>query len=193
MQARSPRPFYHHQCYAHGLHLAVQETLKADGTTENAGLLDATTELDNAAASANSIGSLLDEIRAISKDFRRPKRANKLAKLSALRTRLDSPVRWDSSFLMMKRFVKLKACIEEVFRAEKKIFPLSTEQMEEIRRIIKILQCVARATKKLSGDDVTLLDADLVLEVSKYFFLSLESPFPSRRGLSLKSRLTTLL
>lgn len=195
-KAVSPNPFYHHLCYCHALHLAVQETFKrglvssfeepSDGEYSSFMGFDSDEQIietdsledpeeDDFAFAFDEDQSEIEEegnssspvskVRKICKEFKNTKKAGELARICPLRIQLDSPIRWNSTLVMLERFLEVECFVREIYQENGDTFPLQADDLRCVKFIVKILQHVKTAMLGLSQEKINLLDADSIIEV----------------------------
>ncbi|XP_003738410.1 uncharacterized protein LOC100905896 [Galendromus occidentalis] len=176
--------FYHQLCFAHGLHLAVLDTLKVTTHTAPAewDLVDVQAdgeeqpddELERVSPEyCSSSGSLVNAVREECQKFQRSPAMNdelqKLALAAGCQVKLvvDIRIRWSSTLRMLQNFLKNENPLKEFYGATRDVaglFPFTDRDLKKIKHVAAALSHVEECTRRLSLADATLRSADLALQ-----------------------------
>ena len=109
--------------------------------------------------------------------FRAPSLIDELATYAQeegvdLKLVIDVKTRWNSTLRMLRNFLGLKTALMKFFArpGRKERFPLKPEEVIAITDMVRALEHVETATKRLPLANATLRSADLALQVSNHVF-----------------------
>lgn len=118
--------------------------------------------------------AIIAKIRDACRDFhRKPAKNDDLLKISQttgcnLKIVLDVQIRWNSTLRMLRNFVAQEEALRLFYAAGKGDgeFPLTHDEMRDVRLWIAALTHVEVCSKRLSAKNRTLHEADLAFQVS---------------------------
>ena len=116
---------------------------------------------------------VIKKIRAISNEFNQSGKKSddfelicrRISGLRVSKFSRDVQIRWNSTLEMLERFMILEEPLRTYYDRIGEDFPLSEEEMTSLRCIIPALRDVEEASARLSGENATLNEADVILEV----------------------------
>lgn len=195
----------HVTCYAHALHLAVQDVFYSKSTTaaategeesDNADTLDTTGQEDDTDIEVeveysdneddedgydddndvrelnDSVKTIITRVRKVVKQVRKsPLKNDKLQEYvkkefgKELVVICDNKTRWNTMANMIKRFLKLRTCLQKLsvdFKVIKMNF--SENEISSLQNLVDTLEPVKVAVDQLSARNVNLLHADAVFK-----------------------------
>uniref|UniRef100_A0AAG5CZ13 BED-type domain-containing protein n=1 Tax=Anopheles atroparvus TaxID=41427 RepID=A0AAG5CZ13_ANOAO len=164
----------HFSCFAHTLNLIVKHAIDV------------------------SIGNIVNEVKHIVMHFKKSSVAThklvetqKNLKMEELKLKQDVATRWNSTYVMLERFIRNRIPLGVCIEALKIKCNLKTEDWDIIEKSVKILKCFDEATVHVSAEKVaTLSKMGLIIRMLRknlHNFQQTICPMPSEIGLLISS------
>lgn len=200
----------HQLCLAHGIHLAMVDIFYKKPTSkvnieEEQSASDDEDDLDGLDISLNGITmditnafgikAIIEKVRKISKIFRKsPKKNDILQKYvkedrgTELKLLIDCKTRWNTLFIMCKRFSDLELPIKKAL-IDIKSAPFTDEEFRMLSQITSVMNPVKVTVEALCRSDMDLCKADAALSFMLKELSSIKCPLSEELYKSLRKRI----
>lgn len=155
----------HIECFAHAVSHIVPDAISA------------TPGIEQTIAKVKFIVTLTKRSVVVSDELRRLQKRDGKTEATLLKFKQDVPTRWNSTLIMIERFLELHEYVYPIsFKCKGPVEMLTREELDLLRDIVLVLKPVENAITECSGD--TYVTSNLIIPIIRCMMIAIRTRSP---------------